>query len=563
MSAGRGVRRRRLRTAARAAVLLAIATAWGTATGVATPAAAQEQAPVEPGVASYAVVVTDVSIGPSGEETERSDEGILRLACSGGVCRVVSEPGFGFLGVIELSPGAVIAGVSTSPPAGSPCAGGRGARSIELDARVTGFAATLEQQPVDWTDCPDGTEGFAHARTITWTGSPLAVDECIFRSDGCPAAAGVSLLASGDAAAPSVLSALVSPAQLRPAPVQLAWAAVLSVVLVLLVAFPTALLNSAVEAGADRLTNWRARRRGTAAAGEGKAAAREWTRSWWWAAAGVLVASVISAFVDPGFGFNPGSARLVLSIFASFLVDVVVGWLLVIWIMRRVQPGARHTYAFRPLTLLVVLAAVLFTRLTGFEPGIVFGLVAGVVFTAVVGVAAEAKAALVTLGYAFAAAAVAWVLYAAVAPEIGESAVATFAGEALASTAIAGVAALPIALLPLGTLPGRAIWAWRRTLWAACYAGGLFAFFVVLMPMPFSWAEVAWELWAWVGVYAAYAAAAVIAWLVLARPWHTSSDDDEVAAPSDGRRPSPGESDGPPAPREEGDPAAPADSIER
>ncbi|RZI93296.1 MAG: hypothetical protein EOO67_06945, partial [Microbacterium sp.] len=184
-----------------AAVLLGIAAALGLAPGVVLPAAAQEQTPVEPGVASYAVVVTDVSTGPSGEETMRSDEGIVRLACAEDVCRVVSEPGFGFLGVVELSPGAVISGASASAPAGSPCAGGRGARSIDLDARVTGFAATLEQQAVDWTDCPDGTEGFAHARTITWTGTPLAVDPCIFRPEGCAEAAGVSLIASGDPAA--------------------------------------------------------------------------------------------------------------------------------------------------------------------------------------------------------------------------------------------------------------------------------------------------------------------------------------------------------------------------
>jgi hypothetical protein len=213
---------------------------------------------------------------------------------------------------------------------------------------------------------------------------------------------------------------------------------------------------------------------------------------------------------------------MVLSILASFAVDVVLGWLLVIWIMKRVQPGASHDYTFRPLTLVVVVAAVVFTRVTGFEPGIVFGLVAGVAFGALVGVAAQAKAALVTLGYAFAVAAVAWVLYAAVAPSIGESALATFVGEALASTAIAGIAALPIALLPLGSLPGQAVWRWRRAVWAGCYAVGLFAFFVVLMPMPFSWDGVAWELWAWIGVYALYALVAVTAWLLLARPWRRS-----------------------------------------
>jgi hypothetical protein len=496
--------------------------------------ASADAATIEPGVATYAVTVSDVSTGPSGEETVRADDGIVRLACAAEVCRVVAEPGYGFLGTVELAPAAAITGTAVSSAAGTPCAGGRGTRTIEIDARLGGFEATLEQQPVDWTDCPDGTEGFAHARTVTWTGTPLAVDPCIFQQGGCrEEAAGASLLATGDVAAPSVLSALTPPTVLRPAPVQLMWAAVLTVVLVLLVAFPTALLNSAVEAGSERLSGWWSRRRRASVppgTPTGEVPERRWSHSWWWAALGVLAAAVISAFVDPAFGFNPGSGRMVLSILASFAVDVVLGWLLVIWIMKRVQPGATHEYSFRPLTLLVVVAAVMFTRLTGFEPGIVFGLVAGVAFGALVGAAAEAKASLVTLGYAFGVAAVAWALYGAVAPSIGESAVATFAGEALASTAISGIAALPIALLPLGGLPGRAVWRWSRIVWAGSYAVGLFAFFVVLMPMPFSWEEVAWELWAWVGVYTVYAAAAVVAWLVLARPWRRADE-----APADGR----------------------------
>lgn len=81
------------------------------------------------------------------------------------------------------------------------------------------------------------------------------------------------------------------------------------------------------------------------------------------------------------------------------------------------------------------------------------------------------------------------------------------------------MAALPIALVPLRGLAGHAIWSWNRGVWAGCYAVGLFAFFVVLMPMPFSWGDVSWSLWAWIGAYLTYAAVAITAWLLLARPW--------------------------------------------
>ena len=65
-------------------------------------------------------------------------------------------------------------------------------------------------------------------------------------------------------------------------------------------------------------------------------------------------------------------------------------------------------------------------------------------------------------------------------------------------------------------MAGYAIWSWHRWVWAACYAVGLFAFFVVLMPMPFAWDAVAWDLAAWIGhVYLAYAIGAVVAWLLI------------------------------------------------
>jgi len=487
----------------------------------------------EPGTgrAVYEVVVTDTSTGPAGEQTIRTDEGELQLACTEQGCRVVVEPGFGLLSALSLvADGSAARGHDGYEAAGSPCAGGRGARVVDVEARSTGFTATLVQQPVEWIDCPAGDQGYAHARTVTWTGTPVSFDPCVFGADGAACAAGngtASRLASGDAAAPSVLSALTPPAMVRITPAQALWTAVLTVILLLLVAFPTALLNRAVDAASDRLSGWWSLRRAARAPGGADAAGatRGWSRSWWWAALGVLAASVISSFVDPQFGFTAGSARVVLSILVSFAIDVMLGWMLLVWIMGRALPEARHSYDFQPLSLLVVVAAVVFTRVTGFEPGIVFGLVAGVSFTAVMGAAGRARSALITVGYAYAAALTAWVLYGFVADGIGDSFGATLLGETLAALAVGGIASLPIALLPVRGLSGRAIWDATRTGWAVCYAVGLLSFFVVLMPMPFSWGEVGWELWAWIGVYAGYAVVAVLSWALLTRPWQAPGTD--------------------------------------
>lgn len=379
------------------------------------------------------------------------------------------------------------------------------------------------------------------------------------RGGGGPGAqSGSSELASGDPAAPSVLSALATPADAGTAPQQLVLAALLTVILILLVAFPTSLLNSAVETGADRVSAWWGARRALmpstvvdsrpAEGSSGEPTPREDVNdgrppsrprrsgTWWWAAAGVAAAGIISAFVDPEFGWNAGSVRVLLSIVASFAVDVVLGWTLVIWLVRRVTPGASHSFVFKPLTLLVVIAAVVFARLTGFEPGIVFGLVAGVAFGTLVGRAPQAKAALATLGYAFAVAFIAWLLYGLMGggAAAGTSFWQTLVLETLAATAIGGMAALPIALFPVRGMAGQTVWAWRRWVWAVCYAVGLFAFFIVLMPMPFSWAGVSWDLIASVGVYLLYAIGAVVAWLLVTRPWRRDEDADDEARASVG-----------------------------
>lgn len=479
-------------------------------------------------VATYQVTAAEISTGPDGATEEDGASGVVELSCVGETCRITGEPYRALLRGLSLDRGTSATGESATPGAATACADGVGDRRIEVTAGAEGFAASLTQDALGWSDCGDGSEAYSHAREITWTGTLVSAPACLFSAEGCRAAESVPGLASGDPAAPSVLSALTTPATAGTAPTQLALAALLTLVLVLLVAFPTALLNSGVEAGSERVAGWWAARRASGRSEQGASAPRrQWTGSWWWAGLGVVAASVISAFVDPEFGLNPGSARVVLSILLSFAVDVVLGWAAVVWIMSRVNPGVTHIYSFRPLTLLVVIAAVVFTRVTGFEPGIVFGLVAGVAFGALAGRSAEAKASLVTLGYAFACAAVAWVLYGAIADSAGESFLATLLVETLAAVAVGGMAALPVALIPLRGMPGHPIWQWNRWLWAGCYAVGLMAFFVVLMPMPFAWDGVRWELGAWVGVYLVYAVGAVVAWLVLARPWR----QDEPASP--------------------------------
>ena len=213
--------------------------------------------------------------------------------------------------------------------------------------------------------------------------------------------------------------------------------------------------------------------------------------------------------------------RVVLSILASFLLDAVVGWFLLICLVRRTRPHTPAAFQFSPASLLVVIAAVIFTRLTGFAPGIIFGLVAGVAFGTVLATAEKARIALVGRGYSFVVAVIGWVGYrilgvtAGAHPGVGI----VFLRETLSSMAIGGIAALPIVLVPLRGLTGFDIFRWNRWVWGGAHGVGLLGFFVVLMPLPFSWTGVHIDLVMWIAAYVAYGLTALTAWLVVVRPW--------------------------------------------
>ena len=422
----------------------------------------------------------------------------------------------------------------------------------ELSATATGDTITIayafDHQP-DQT-CPDGSQvafvdGYVYHAVLT---APAGT--------GC-LATGTCIAAAAPSASPTVMPAATGPRRAAPQPIRITdpstlstlstvgtafsapntiWAVTATVVLALLIAFPSHLLNSATEAGTDRVSEWwaarRARLRALGAATSGTETSPPPAKAvdlsgWPLAAAGVLAASLISSFVDPNFGFNAASVRVFLSILTSFLLDAVAGWFLLILFVRRATPSATARFHFAPASLLIVVVAVLFTRITGFAPGIVFGLVAGVAFGAVAATADRARQTMISLGYSFVLAIIGWAGYSAIAGTAGAHPAAPllFAQETLSSMAIGGLAALPIVLVPVRGMAGFAIWSWNRWIWASAYVIGLFGFFVVLMPKPFSWATVGLSVWTWIGLYVTYAITAVALWLAITRPWRTRAHD--------------------------------------
>lgn len=354
--------------------------------------------------------------------------------------------------------------------------------------------------------------------TVLPTVAPTPTPETRLPSSLAPETPRVSVseLSSGDPSAPSVLSAVRTLAAVTTSPGNVLVTAVVTVILLLLVGLPSALLGQSLGENYDRLFG----RISTVVQRTTKRWPHPKLPGWLPITFGVALASIMSAFVDPEFGINLGSLRMLASMGVAFAVESVAGWVVIRAVLATTDPDLHPKPEFKFGSLLIILCAVILSRIVGFEPGMVFGLVVGLAFGVSLASVRQVRVKLIGLGWAFAIGVIGWIGYSLLAGISGW--LALFAAETFSAIAVGSLAALPVALLPLGGLDGSVLFGWNRWAWAGVYAVALVMFFVVLMPMPFSWGEIGTPLATWVGLYVAYAVFAVFvwAWFRFSKPQH-------------------------------------------
>jgi len=400
----------------------------------------------------------------------------------------------------------------------------------QLDVVVTADSASISRSsaPGGPILCPDGAEASATAISVTGTvslvsGSVCVIDDSCIAPKAAPVGAGIprtpSIAALVDVPGePSVL------ATLAPIPPVLEvgtiiWIAAGGLVLSLLIGFPSVLLDSATERISGLLESRRERR--------GHPPRQAWERppltllGWPIAVLGLIIAAVASALVDPDLTFDANGLRLTASVVISFVGTVAIGWVIVTILMLIAHPRSRPRVEFRPLTLLIVAGAVLLSRLTGFEPGIIFGLLAGIGFGTELARGPRGRASLIAVVYFVAIGAAAWWGYTVLAARLGPNPgwIDLLVVETLSAITITAVSALPVALVPVRGLLGESLWAWNRWVWAVTYLAASAAFLLVLLPLPDSWQTIPGSVTGWLIAYSAYAVAALLIWLVVVRPW--------------------------------------------
>ncbi|MCC7128296.1 MAG: hypothetical protein IT192_05740 [Microbacteriaceae bacterium] len=334
---------------------------------------------------------------------------------------------------------------------------------------------------------------------------------------------------------PSILSTLktIGSVQLTPAGAGILGGA--AVMLTLVIGYPGALLNSVIgqywDKARDRIKKAKARRQsraprkttepipGTPKATEPEAVSSKKSAGksaiGWTFILGLVISAVISGFVDPSFGINAMSARVLLTAFLSLMVFNVTAWILVRKLMLKRHPESPGVIKFRWGSLVLVALAVVIARLLQFNPGVIFGLVAGLTFAIALSKAADATVVILSSGFGLGVAVIAWVAYSLLSPLIGAvpgNALAVFASEFFSAVTIEGIASLPLALLPLVALDGHKLFSYKKWLWALCYAIGILAFLLVLLTIPKSWTQIPGDFARWVILFAAFGIFAIVVW---------------------------------------------------
>lgn len=301
----------------------------------------------------------------------------------------------------------------------------------------------------------------------------------------------------------SIASSLPSPSDVfGNAGIVLASAAV-AIAGTLFITFPAQLFNLTLQENYSTIAGWiaplrrrlaalggalhraTAPRRDTATAPASVAAgvAAEWPVFALVVGAGAL----LGGFLDPGFGFNAASLESYVAIVLSMLAGITVAaFVSEVYHRRRGGPVRRHLRAL-PLGLLLGAICVVISRVSGFQPGYLYGVVCGVAFDRVLTARESGHVAALSTLSVICVSVLAWVLWvplSARAAAQGAFPLLVVLDDFLAALLVGGLVGSVIGLLPLRFLPGGTVKEWNPRVWFALFAVAVFALveFVIRSP---------------------------------------------------------------------------------
>ena len=257
---------------------------------------------------------------------------------------------------------------------------------------------------------------------------------------------------------------------------RLATSAIVAVAFLLLFAFPFELFNSTVEENYDEIRGWF--RLPPRLVGEGSRLGR--VVSFFGLTA---VTAVTVGFLSPDFGLNLNSLVLTAG-FAIALLVMSLGFSLPADIGVRRRTGEWGRLNFLPGTVVVAIVMVALSRAFHFQPGYMYGALAGLAFAGALSKADQGKFTAANWVWALILSVGAWFLRMPVSEAAAQpdASVWWIGVEAcLVLIFLWGVEGLVVAMLPMRFLDGRKVIDWSRVVWSILMFLGVFAAVHVLM----------------------------------------------------------------------------------
>jgi len=257
--------------------------------------------------------------------------------------------------------------------------------------------------------------------------------------------------------------------------------ALLAILMLLLILFPSVLFNSTYEENSAEVRGWFAfLNRPTVAIG--RLRAKRWFKP---VAFGLffLLGALIYAFLSPGFGFHRSSLALFLGLLTGLVAVTLVAEVPVILYVRK-RHGEEGQIRLLAGSLIVAVVCVAVSRLVHFQPGYLYGIIAGASFSAAVKDDEQGRGLAVGSAILLAVSIAAWLLWIPVkdaANQPGAGLPILVLDAVLVAIFVTGVEAVVIGLMPLRFLDGHKVFRWHRVWWAILFVVGAFALVHMLL----------------------------------------------------------------------------------
>ncbi|HET9058810.1 MAG TPA: FGLLP motif-containing membrane protein, partial [Acidimicrobiales bacterium] len=193
--------------------------------------------------------------------------------------------------------------------------------------------------------------------------------------------------------------------------------------------------------------------------------------------------ALLGSLLDPSFGANTHTLLTWLAIALAMAAGVAVSAGVTMGYHRaRKRRGIDRKLRALPGGLAIAAACVAISRLSGFQPGYLYGIVCGVSFGRELESHEEGHVVALSSVTRVVLAIVAWLAWAGVGgPRLAGGLLGDLASNFLASFFVSGLVSTVISLFPLRFLPGHKLHNWHKGVWLATFSLTLFVLVQVLL----------------------------------------------------------------------------------